>query len=105
MRVDLHVLFLSEVKVEKNPDDISNVDTKQNCEDKSVDCFTQRIAKRCASRGLDAISSEPSQSTGRKKAKVTLQVKEERYHSRTSVIITHTNDLEHFTAPCLCFLL
>ncbi|KAK2853163.1 hypothetical protein Q7C36_008364 [Tachysurus vachellii] len=58
-----------EVKVEKNPDDISNVDTKQNLEDKSVDCFTQRIAKRCASRGLDAISSEQSQSTGRKKAK------------------------------------
>ncbi|XP_060727591.1 BEN domain-containing protein 3 isoform X1 [Tachysurus vachellii] len=65
-----------EVKVEKNPDDISNVDTKQNLEDKSVDCFTQRIAKRCASRGLDAISSEQSQSTGRKKAKVSLQAGE-----------------------------
>ncbi|XP_058242259.1 BEN domain-containing protein 3 isoform X1 [Hemibagrus wyckioides] len=65
-----------DVKVEKDPDEISDVETKQNLEEKSVDCFAQRIAKRCASHGLDSVSSEQSQSTGRKKAKVTLQVGE-----------------------------
>lgn len=79
MRIDLHVYILPEVKVEKDIDDMSDVELKQNSEDKSVACFTQGLAKRSAPHGIDGLHSEPSQGTGRKKAKVPLQVRQKRF--------------------------
>lgn len=59
-----------EVKVEKDPEDIADIKTKQILEDNSVNCLPQRIDKRSVSHSLDGLFSEQTQMTGRKRSKV-----------------------------------
>ncbi|KAF5889528.1 BEN domain-containing protein 3, partial [Clarias magur] len=58
-----------EVKVEKDTDDTEDTETKQNLDEKSLNCFSQRIAKRSASHSAVGVHSEQNQSTDRKKLK------------------------------------
>ncbi|XP_017319583.1 BEN domain-containing protein 3 isoform X1 [Ictalurus punctatus] len=69
VKSDGHALD-KEVKVEKDADDISDVETQRNLEDECLNRFARRIAKRSASHGFDGPDSEQNQPAGRKKAKV-----------------------------------
>ncbi|XP_053358990.1 BEN domain-containing protein 3 [Clarias gariepinus] len=59
-----------EIKVEKDTDDTADAESKQNLDEKSLNCFSQRIGKRSASHSVVGVHLEQNQSADRKKLKV-----------------------------------